>query len=152
MLHAILSLTTIFVALSLVFLTLRTIFASTPYDWWQAYQHHRAGQRALALLRVLLRPNEYQQIKRFGYLDVPSPSRCDLVYRIPLKGGLVRVYDRGSAVKELCLQPLEPLPLGDVVVIHKLMIESSEDEYLRVANHFAPGLLSMQSIDLGMEI
>jgi hypothetical protein len=39
---------------------------------------------------------------------------------------------------ELCLQPVEPLPEGDVVLMHKLMIEANEQEYLRTANHFVP--------------
>ena len=31
----------------------------------------------------------------------------------------MRVYDRGAAVMELCLQPAKPLPEGDVIVLHK---------------------------------
>src|SRR2546422_3291520 len=57
------------------------------------------------------------------------------VYRIPGAGGLVKVYERGCAVMELCLQPAEPLPDGDVVVMHKLVIEANEQEYLRSEEH-----------------
>ncbi len=38
----------------------------------------------------------------------------------------------------------EPLPDGDVVVMHKLMIEANEEEYLQKANHFAPGIISLR--------
>ena len=103
-----------------------------------------ADNRARMLLREILTPPEYQQLTRFGYLEVPSPSIDQRIYRIPGAGGLVKVYDRGCAVMELCLQPAEPLPDGDVVVMHKLMITANEQEYLQRANRFAPGIISLR--------
>ncbi len=82
--------------------------------------------RAKALLREMLTENQYRQLIKFGYLEVPSSSIECRVYRIPGSGGLVKVFERGSTVMELCLQPAEPLPDGDVVVMHKLMIEANE--------------------------
>ena len=76
-----------------------------------------------------------------GWLPPSIESR---IYRIPGSGGLVKVYEKGCAVMELCLQPAEPLPDGDVVVMHKLMIEANEQEYLQKANHFAPGIISLR--------
>ncbi len=107
-------------------------------------EHLSAESRAKALLREMLTENQYQQLIKFGYLEVPSPSIDYRVYRIPGSGGLVKVFERGSAVMELCLQPAEPLPDGDVVVMHKLMIEANEQEYLQKANHFAPGIISLR--------
>jgi hypothetical protein len=107
-------------------------------------EHLSAESRAKALLREMLTENQYQQLIKFGYLEVPSPSIEHRVYRIPGSGGLVKVFERGSAVMELCLQPAEPLPDGDVVVMHKLMIEANEQEYLQKANHFAPGIISLR--------
>jgi hypothetical protein len=107
-------------------------------------EHLSAESRAKALLREMLTENQYQQLIKFGYLEVPSPSIEYRVYRIPGSGGLVKVFERGSAVMELCLQPAEPLPDGDVVVMHKLMIEANEQEYLQKANHFAPGIISLR--------
>jgi hypothetical protein len=103
-----------------------------------------ADNRARMLLREILSPTEYQQLTRFGYLEVASPSFEGRIYRIPGAGGLVKVYDRGCAVMELCLQPAEPLPDGDVVVMHKLMITANESEYLQRANRFAPGIISLR--------
>ncbi|MBA3823079.1 MAG: hypothetical protein H0X24_04120 [Ktedonobacterales bacterium] len=103
-----------------------------------------ADNRARLLMREILAPQEYQQLTRFGYLEVPSPNFDGRVYRIPGAGGLVKVYDRGCAVMELCLQPAEPLPDGDVVVMHKLMITANEQEYLQKANRFAPGIISLR--------
>lgn len=107
-------------------------------------EHLSAESRAKALLREMLTENQYQQLIKFGYLEVPSPTIEYRVYRIPGSGGLVKVFERGSAVMELCLQPAEPLPDGDVVVMHKLMIEANEQEYLQKANHFAPGIISLR--------
>jgi len=103
-----------------------------------------AEGRAKALLREMLSDSQYQQLLKFGYLEVSSPSIDNRVYRIPSAGGLVKVYERGCAVMELCLQPAEPLPDSDVVVMHKLMIEGNEQEYLQKANHFAPGIISLR--------
>ncbi len=103
-----------------------------------------AENRARALMREMLSPGEYQQLTKFGYLEVPSPGYEQRVYRIPGGGGLVKVFDRGSAIMELCLQPAEPLPDGDVVVMHKLMILGNEQEYLQRANRFAPGIISLR--------
>jgi hypothetical protein len=118
-----------------------TVWAS----WWQPLREELcAARRARALLRAVLTEREYRHLARRGYLEVNSPSDQQRVYRIPGAGGLVRVYDRGTAVMDLCLQPAEPLPDGDVVLLHKLMIEGNEQEYLARANHFAPGVFLMR--------
>lgn len=107
-------------------------------------EHLSAESRAKVLLREMLSEGQYQQLIKFGYLEINSPSIEHRIYRIPGSGGLVKVYEKGSAVMELCLQPAEPLPDGDVVVMHKLMIEANEQEYLQKANHFAPGIISLR--------
>lgn len=94
------------------------------------------GERAERLLRSLLDEHEYRQLMKRGYLDVASPSDAHRFYRIPLFIGRVRVYERGRAVLDLCVQPVEPLPSADVVAMHKLMIQGNEQEYLACANHF----------------
>ena len=107
-------------------------------------EHLSADSRAKILLREMLSEPQYQQLLKFGYLEVTSPTYDNRIYRIPGAGGLVKVYERGNAIMELCLQPAEPLPDGDVVVMHKLMIEANEQEYLQKANHFAPGIISLR--------
>ncbi len=96
-----------------------------------------AQERALELLREVLDEREYEQVKRRGYLDIRSPSDPQRIYRIGRHGGLVRVFEQGRAVRELCVQPTEPLPSNDVVVMHKLMIQANEQEYLTKANQFS---------------
>ncbi|MGH2517527.1 MAG: hypothetical protein ACRDHP_17900 [Ktedonobacterales bacterium] len=101
---------------------------------------HRAHQ----LMREMLTSTQYQQLTRHGYVEVTSPAIANRTYRIPGGGGLVRVYEQGHAVMDLCLQPVDPLPDGDIVVMHKLMIEGNEQEYLTKANHFAPGIITLR--------
>ncbi len=106
--------------------------------------HFAAERRANALVRTLLTAGQLQQLRRHGYLEVASPSIPTRVYRVPGAGGLVRVYESGHAIIDLCLQSVDALPDGDVIIMHKLMIEGNEQEYLAKANHFAPGIISLR--------
>jgi hypothetical protein len=103
-----------------------------------------ADRRAQALLREVLTQQQYQQLLHHGYVEVASPSIPQRIYRVPGAGGLVRVYESGHAVMDLCVQPVDSLPEGDVVAMHKLMIEGNEQEYLAKANHFAPGIIALR--------
>jgi hypothetical protein len=109
-------------------------------DW------REAQERAEALLHRILTDDEYRQLSRRGYLEVPSPSRPRRVYRIPRHQGQVRVYEGGVPIMALCVQSVEPIPDGDVVLMHKLMIEGNEEEYLRIANRFEPTLYGFIAI------
>lgn len=117
--------------LLLLFFTLLRFSSSVTYR-----SRIASEQRAEALLRDVLTSGQFHQLRRRGYLDVPSPSRPNRTYRIPRSRDQVRVYEDGRLIERLCVQAVEPVPTGDVVLIHKLMIESSEEEYLRIANHF----------------
>jgi hypothetical protein len=108
--------------------------AASRQDW------RAAQERAEALLRELLTDEEYRQLERRGFLEVRSPSRPQRVYRIPRHQGQVKVYESGVPIMALCVQSLEPIPDGDAVIMHKLMIEGNEEEYLRIANRFEPTL------------
>jgi hypothetical protein len=140
----------LFLGIWLLFLLLAIYYLSQSPDGGvgrlreSVSEHLSAESRAKALLREMLSENQYQQLIKFGYLEVASPTIDTRVYRIPGSGGLVKVFERGAAIMELCLQPAEPLPDGDVVVMHKLMIEANEQEYLQKANHFAPGIISLR--------
>ena len=81
---------------------------------------------------------QYRQLTRKGYLDIPSPRDPGCIYRVPRSQGLVGVIERGKRKACLCLQPVEWVPDADVMVMHKLMIEADEETYLRTANKLAP--------------
>ncbi|HLI26189.1 MAG TPA: hypothetical protein VKZ60_03910 [Chloroflexota bacterium] len=106
-----------------------------PPDW------QAAEARAEALLREVLGPAGYAAWHRDGYLCVPSglyPGRHYRVYRPPR---LVEVYEQGQRVAALCLQPTGYLPPSDRVLLHKLLLEGDEAQYLRVARASRPGRL-----------
>lgn len=98
-------------------------------------------QRARSLLREVLSEQEHQQLSRTSYLEVPSPTKSGRVYRIPEIAGRVEVYEEGWPVMGLCLQPVRYLPDADIVLMHKLMIEADEEQYLQVANQLPPSTL-----------
>jgi hypothetical protein len=102
---------------------------------WRAAMAERHAHR---LLRGMLTDAEYHQLTNRGYLEVASPSAPQRAYRIPYAGGRVRMYERGCVVCELCLRSTKWLPQSDILLLHKLMIESDEASYLATANHFAP--------------
>ena len=109
---------------------------SAAWVTWPRPISREAAARAEALLRELLGAEPYAQLVRRGYLEVPSPSDPRRTYRIPHRRGTVKVYVGGVPLMALCVQSVEPIPDGDAVLMHKLMIEGSEAEYLRVANRF----------------
>ena len=121
--------------LSIYLLAAWSLFAALGDD--RPGDRRAAEARAAALLEDLLTEDEYHQLQRCGYLGVPSPSRPGRTYRVPRRGQ-VRVYEGGALVMTLCVGPVGWLPDGDLVLLHKLMIEGDEAEYLRVANRFTP--------------
>lgn len=104
-------------------------------------------RRAHELLRSVLSGEQYDQLTRNGYLDIPSPQISGRIYRIPRVQGLVRVIERGRLKQSLCLQPVEKVPDADIVAMHKLMIEADEESYLQTAN-----ILPFNPLDPHVEI
>ncbi len=95
-----------------------------------------AERRAELLLSEMLTDQERAQLRQYGYLDVHSPSLPQRVYRVPRRPGKIQVLDDGRLVMSLCVQPTSVVPDADVLLMHKLMIEGNEAEYLSVANRF----------------
>jgi hypothetical protein len=125
------------VALTAALLLLALFFTLLRFSSSVTYRSRVvAEQRAETLLRDVLSSGQFHQLRRRGYLDVPSPSRPTRTYRIPRSRDQVRVYENGRLIERLCVQAIEPVPSGDIVLMHKLMIEGNEAEYLRIANHF----------------
>jgi hypothetical protein len=93
-----------------------------------------AERRAEQLLRDLLGETEFQQVLRRGYLEVRSPTFPSRIYLVPERQGPVTVCENGRPIMRLCIQCVERVPDYDTVVMHKLMIEGNEQEYLRIAN------------------
>lgn len=116
------------------------LYASLPSPAEYPDDPTESERESEAMLRRVLSPAEYAHVAEHGWLDVRSPSRPQRIYRVPRGQGLVEVYERGRLIMRLCVQPTKWLPGGDVLAMHKYMIEANEGEYLRVAvRHFAYG-------------
>lgn len=102
---------------------------------WLSKSWREAEERAEQLIRSLLSEDDYQKLRRDGYLDIPSPNYPHRVYRIPSGAGTVAVLEGGQCIARLCVYSTQPIPEREAVLIHKLMIEGNEQEYLRTANH-----------------
>jgi hypothetical protein len=102
--------------------------------------HKRPGakRRAGELLRAILTAEQYDKLIQQDYIDIPSPSYPERIYRVPRCCGHVQVREKGRLTMGLCLQPFERVPDADIVIIHKLMIEADQETYLQKANHLPP--------------
>ena len=128
----------IFVVLSIV--VLGQLALDSYLKWLEA------NRRANELLHSVLTSEQYRQLTRNGYLDIPSPRDPGCVYRVPRAQGLVGVIEQGRRKMSLCLQSLEWVPDADMVVMHKLMIEADEETYLQTANKI-PRILTVDCDD-----
>src|SRR5579859_5527376 len=77
-----------------------------------------AGARAHQLLKIVLSADEYAQVMASGYVEIASPTTPERVYRVPRGPGFVRMFERGVAIIDLCVQPAESLPVDDIVIMH----------------------------------
>jgi hypothetical protein len=105
-----------------------------------------ARMKAEKLLTSHLSAEQCRDLRSFGFfkLYVNSPNGETRVYRI--RRGQVQNVDlvrelpdgRMMPIKTLCAHPDEVIPDADVMLIQKLMLESCEDEFLRIANKMTP--------------
>jgi len=116
------------IMVSLIFLSIWVIDKSPSWSG--------AERRADALLRDVLTREQYILLNELGYLDIPSPTDPQRVYRVPRALGQVKVIENERVKASLCLRTVKWVPDIDRVVIHKLMIEADEDGYLQKANRF----------------
>jgi hypothetical protein len=119
--------------------TMSPYFRSRIWPWLRtrAWWPVPAERTAEALLRRLLEDREYAALSFNGYLEVPSHEYPGRIYRIPRGPGQVQVVEHGRVTERLCVQPASVgLPEADVVLMHKLLLESDERRYLLTANHF----------------
>ena len=98
--------------------------------WWTA------EDKALALLKSWLSPEQLEQYELFSAFDVTG-SDTGKRYRIR-HGKAQNVYEldgNGNAISGLCFSPGQ-LPAGDCMLAQKIALETRESEALAVANRF----------------
>jgi hypothetical protein len=109
--------------------------------WWQRWSAERqASRRADLLVRQVLSASEFAQLRREGFIEVPSRISPGRRYWIPAGGSPVAALEPDGRLVYLCLQPAQPVPRQELVVIHKLLLEGAEDEFWRRANQVGRAL------------
>ena len=113
--------------------------------WWLYHrestlsnERNEAERRAQQLVAQLLTRDQLRQLTTFGFIELRSRLIPGRFYRIPRRRGQVQVYEEGRHAGSLCIQPTRWVPDADLLVMHKVMIEGNEAEYLRTANFFKP--------------
>jgi hypothetical protein len=92
-------------------------------------------ERGLQLLTSNLSPAQRKQYSEFGYFDVIGGDTGKR-YRIR-HGCLMNVEQldqNGRRVQLLCFTPRGRLPVGDIMLAQKIVLELFETDVLRVAN------------------
>jgi hypothetical protein len=110
-------------------------------DLWRRWTARReVKRRAQALVRQVLSEREYAELRREGFLQVASQAHPGRTYRIPAGGSPVAALEPDGRVVYLCLQPAEPIPREEIVIVQKLLLEGAEEEYWRRANRVGRAL------------
>jgi hypothetical protein len=102
-------------------------------------ERRKAEQRAYALLKRWLSPEQLAQLERHGYFEVRG-SHSGQCYRIRREWNMNidELDGEGSRVAVWCFSPAGHLPLGDNMLAQKIALETDEQAALAVANHSWP--------------
>jgi len=98
-----------------------------------------ADRRAEDLLRSMLSEEQRRELDEHNHFHVrvPDPRQlgCQRVYRIE-RGfqGNVKLIENGRATRRYCIHADARLPHADQMLAQKLMLESDEADFLRIAN------------------
>jgi hypothetical protein len=89
--------------------------------------------KAKRLLKSLLTDEHEDSLVKKGNFDLTVGDR---VYRVSPGGGVTRLGADGKADEAYCIHPDRALllPLEDWAVAQKLLLETDEEEFLRIAN------------------
>ena len=93
----------------------------------------RADRRADLLVRELPDARRARAARR-ARLPRGSPARSGALLPRPGLAGRITIVENGRTLAWLCLQPVENVPARELILLHKLMLEGSEEEYCRMAN------------------
>jgi hypothetical protein len=107
--------------------------------------------RSLRLLREWLSPAQREQFARKGYFEVVG-SDSGKRYRIHAGASLnvCEIDERGRLQGGWCFMPIGVLPIGDVMLAQKIMLETCEGQVRAVARRFTPnGFQFRQTRPLG---
>ena len=98
-----------------------------------------AEKRAEKLLQDHLTPKQREELAARGFFTVSSISQDGQRRHYQIRRGRSRnvqqVDESGRVLKTLCAHPVPLLPDADTMLAQKLMLETREEDFLRIANH-----------------
>lgn len=92
-----------------------------------------ADKKARLLLLDCLEDEQKQELEKDGYFHVETRDGTRR-YRLRPGGQPVRVHGEDGRHWAYCIHPDHGFPTDDVVLAQKLLLESDEEEFLRIAN------------------
>lgn len=109
---------------------------------WRAQEEQRrldqqlAAEKARVLLEENLSDEQRAQLHDNNWFEVVTPKGT---YRIRFgRAGNVDRYRDGRHVDRYCIHPEENVPNEDVMLAQKLLLETDEEAFLRIANRSNP--------------
>lgn len=99
-----------------------------------------ARERAAQLLQEALSERQRLEMAEKGFFSLTvhdSKTKEQRHYRIRKgrSGNVEQIDANGNRLKGFCIHPIMACPDEDTMLAQKLMLETQEDEFLRVANH-----------------
>ena len=92
-----------------------------------------AEMRAIETLREMITETEYRKYIVHGFIHVKG--RSGYIYQVFRNRTHTKVWKKGLLIKEVCFKIKDPeIPPTDNVIAHKILIETSEEEFERLGN------------------
>lgn len=91
------------------------------------------NERARALLLAVLNEEQQAELEANRYFHVTTRDG-ERVYRLGPNRATRRIKGEDGRCWAYCIHPREAFPVYDTVVALKLLLDSDEDEFLRIAN------------------
>jgi anaerobic selenocysteine-containing dehydrogenase len=95
-----------------------------------------AKRKARVILEENLTDGQRKQLADGDWFEVVTPKGTYRI-RTGISGNVDR-YVKGRATDRYCIHPTETVPAEDNMLIQKLLLETDEDAFLRIANRSAP--------------
>jgi hypothetical protein len=106
----------------------------TPEEW---ARQEKARERARTLLERHLTPKQWLDYEEFGHFFIKTPKGHRYQIGSAHYQNVVRLNKRRKAMRTLCVVVRDVnVPVEDLMLAQKLMLETQEDAFLKIAHHW----------------
>jgi len=116
----------------------RVEFQGVPLHFDGGFSGAQADQKAIDLLKEWLTPKQLRDFEKTSSFVVKG-NVTNKTYRITKTStfGVKELGNKNNTVRSLCFVPSTAYAVGDIMLAQKIMLETREDEVLKIAN-FSP--------------